>query len=62
MPPDLTTHSTVKAALQLFPGAVVMPNTGCGWCAACQLITANGVGVVTVHDPKCPWIASGMSR
>jgi hypothetical protein len=54
MPPDLTTTTTVVAALRMFPNAVVMPNTGCTTCSACQLITATGLGVITFHHPACP--------
>jgi hypothetical protein len=51
---DLTTDTTVADALRMFPNAVVMPNTGCAHCQACQLITATGCGVITFHHPDCP--------
>lgn len=54
MPSDLTTSDTVATALRLFPNAVIMPNAGCAHCQACQLITRNSTGVITVHGPECP--------
>ena len=55
MPPELTTTVTVATALRMFPNAVMMPNTGCTNCSACQLITRTGVGVITVHQDTCTY-------
>ena len=57
MPPDMTTDTTDQAALRMFPGAVVLPNAGCNRCQACQLLTSNGVGVITVHQASCSYRA-----
>ena len=53
----MTTDTTVQAALRMFPGAVVLPNAGCNRCQACQLLTDNGVGVITVHQASCSYRA-----
>jgi hypothetical protein len=50
---DLTTADTVATTMRLFPGAVIVPNTGCAHCQSCQLITETRVGVKTIHHPDC---------